>query len=65
MDKFKWHKWFAWHPVPIFYDFYNTTITIWLETIYRRKIFDDPEGFDFRWHWEYKVYKPIEGHRND
>lgn len=45
-DRLEWHKWFAWHPVLI------DNVTVWLETVERKR---DPDIFD----WVYS-YRTIE-----
>jgi len=45
-----WHKWFAWHPVLI------DNVTVWLETIERKR---DPDIFD----WVYS-YRTIEKNKD-
>lgn len=47
MNKFKWHKWFAWHPVRI-----NNKL-VWLKDVERHGYQLDSR-FDFEW-----VYRHI------
>jgi len=59
-DLWKWHKWFAWHPVIIRYDENNNTILVWLQTV-ERKIATE-YGLLFLWfdskEWDYKLAGP-------
>jgi hypothetical protein len=43
---YRWHKWFAWHPV----DFLGGNESAFLEMVWRRKL---SLNFNGRWIWQY------------
>jgi len=52
-DKERWHHWFAWYPVTVDITDDGDEKRIWLQDIYRRRIFYwDAEGYWCKWQYK-------------
>jgi hypothetical protein len=49
---FKWHPWFAWHPVTVRVP--GAEVKVWLEIIERRRVPMGPWDMGFNM-WEYRL----------
>ena len=57
VEKQRWHRWFAWHPVVIGKYPDGTKKLVWRETIERCGIYDNSYPGDEYWIWRYREVK--------